>query len=102
MSRAKQRLSAELAEISYRGLVGIWVINQLWVADITYIRLREESVYLAVVLDALSRRVVGWALDDSLHAALVLRALRSAIEERRPAPGLVHHSVYDDNGLSQV
>jgi transposase InsO family protein len=67
-------------------------INQLWVADLTYIRLREEFVYLAVVLDAFSRRVVGWALDDSLHAALVLRALRSAIEQRRPAPGLVHHS----------
>jgi transposase InsO family protein len=67
-------------------------INQLWVADITYIRLREEFVYLAVVLDAFSRRVVGWALDDSLHAALVQRALRSAIQQRRPAPGLVHHS----------
>ncbi len=67
-------------------------INQLWVADITYIRLREEFLYLAVVLDAFSRRVVGWALDDSLHAALVLRALGMAIRERQPAPGLVHHS----------
>lgn len=67
-------------------------INQLWVADITYIRLRQQFVYLAVVLDAYSRRVVGWALDDSLHAPLVLAALRKAILERNPAAGLVHHS----------
>jgi transposase InsO family protein len=67
-------------------------INQLWVADITYIRLREQFVYLAVVLDAFSRRVVGWALHDSLQASLVLAALRQALGERQPAPGLVHHS----------
>ena len=65
-------------------------MDQLWVADITYIRLREEFVYLAVVLDAFSRRVVGWAVDDSLHAPLAMAALRKAIGERRPAPGLVH------------
>lgn len=67
-------------------------INQLWVADITYIRLREQFLYLAVVMDAFSRRVVGWSLDDSLEASLVVRALRNAIAERKPAPGLVHHS----------
>jgi transposase InsO family protein len=67
-------------------------INQLWVADITYIRLREVFVYLAVVLDAFSRRVVGWAVDNSLHAPLAIAALRMAIAQRRPAPGLVHHS----------
>jgi putative transposase len=67
-------------------------IDQLWVADITYIRLREAFVYLAVVLDAFSRRVVGWAVDDSLHAPLAIAALRKAIAQRRPAPGLVHHS----------
>lgn len=67
-------------------------INQLWVADITYIRLREQFLYLAVVMDAFSRRVVGWSLDDSLEASLVVRALRNALAERRPAPGLVHHS----------
>jgi putative transposase len=67
-------------------------MNQLWVADITYIRLRQEFLYLAVVMDAYSRRVVGWALDDSLHTPLVLAALRQAIAERKPAPGLVHHS----------
>jgi putative transposase len=67
-------------------------INQLWVADITYIRLREQFLYLAVVLDAYSRRVVGWSLDDSLEAWLVVSALRNAIAERKPAAGLVHHS----------
>ena len=67
-------------------------INQLWLADITYIRLRQQFLYLAVVIDAYSRRVVGWALHDSLRASLVLTALRRAIAERRPAPGLVHHS----------
>ncbi|MBZ5629407.1 MAG: IS3 family transposase [Acidobacteriia bacterium] len=67
-------------------------IDQLWVADITYIRLRWEFVYLAVVLDAYSRRVVGWALDVTLEAELALTALRIALAERRPPPGLVHHS----------
>ena len=67
-------------------------INQLWVADITYIRLRTEFVYLAVVLDAFSRRVIGWALGQTLEAQLAVSALRMAILERQPAPGLVHHS----------
>ncbi len=67
-------------------------INQLWVADITYIRLASEFVYLAVVLDAFSRKVVGWALDRTLTARLPLLALERAIAERQPAPGLVHHS----------
>src|SRR6202043_2641341 len=67
-------------------------INQLWVADITYIRLRTEFVYLAVVLDAFSRRVIGWALVRTLEAALAITALRMALIERQPAPGLVHHS----------
>jgi putative transposase len=71
-------------------------INQLWVADITYIRLRQEFVYLAVVLDAFSRKVVGWALDRTLTARLPLLALQRAITERQPAPGLVHHS---DRGI---
>jgi len=67
-------------------------INQLWVADITYLRLRCEFVYLAVVLDAYSRRVVGWALGRTLEAELALTALRMAVAERRPAAGMVHHS----------
>ena len=68
-------------------------LNQLWVADITYIRLREEFVYLAVILDAFSRRVVGWAMADHLQASLAIDALTMALEERRPAWGsLIHHS----------
>jgi putative transposase len=67
-------------------------INQLWVADITYIRLRTEFIYLAVVLDAFSRRVIGWALGRTLEAELAVAALRMALTERQPAPGLVHHS----------
>jgi putative transposase len=67
-------------------------VNQLWRADITYIRLRAEFVYLAVVLDAYSRRVIGWALGRTLEAGLAVSALTMALRQRRPAPGLVHHS----------
>ena len=67
-------------------------INQLWVADITYIRLRREFVYLAVILDAFSRRCIGWALEHYLEAELALSALRMALATRQVAPGLVHHS----------
>jgi transposase InsO family protein len=67
-------------------------INQLWVADITYIRLETEFVYLAVILDAFSRRVIGWALDRGLEATLAVKALAMALGQRRPAPGFVHHS----------
>ncbi len=67
-------------------------INQLWVADITYIRLAVEFLYLAVLLDAFSRSCVGWALQRNLEAGLVLEALRMALQQRRPQPGLVHHS----------
>ncbi len=67
-------------------------IDQLWVADITYIRLQEEFVFLAVVLDAYSRRVIGWALDRTLEDDLTLGALRMALSERTVRPGLVHHS----------
>ena len=67
-------------------------VDQLWQSDITYIRLRESFVYLAVVLDAFSRRVVGWRLGETIEAELALGALRQALELRQPAPGLVHHS----------
>jgi transposase InsO family protein len=67
-------------------------INQLWVADITYIRLGTEFVYLAVILDAFSRKVVGWELDRTLAASLTMAALEKAVQARRPGPGLVHHS----------
>ncbi|HEV2224482.1 MAG TPA: IS3 family transposase, partial [Candidatus Acidoferrales bacterium] len=71
-------------------------VNQLWVADITYIRLEEEFVYLAVILDAYSRRVIGWHLDNVLDDSLSLAALRMALEGRTVPLGLVHHS---DRGL---
>ncbi len=67
-------------------------IDQLWVADITYIRLELEFVYLAVVLDAFSRRAIGWALERTLEDELSLAALRMALRARSPAAGLVHHS----------
>jgi transposase InsO family protein len=67
-------------------------VNQLWVADITYIRLEEEFVYLAVILDAYSRRVIGWHLDDTLSDSLSIAALRMALAQRPVPSGLVHHS----------
>lgn len=68
-------------------------LDQLWVADITYVRMLEEFAYLAIVLDAFSRRVVGWALDTQMQVKLVMSALMMAIAARRPQPGcLVHHS----------
>lgn len=75
-----------------RGLVPTG-LDQLWVADITYVRLREEFAFLAVLLDAFSRRVIGWALEKHLRADLATAALQMAIQARRPAPGsLIHHS----------
>ena len=67
-------------------------VNQLWVADITYVRLGRTEVFLAVVMDAFSRKIIGWNVGPSLAAELPLQALRNAIEARRPAPGLIHHS----------
>jgi putative transposase len=67
-------------------------INQLWVADITYIRLQREFGYLAVILDAFSRKVVGWTLDRSLASRLAITALEQGLAQRQPPPGLVHHS----------
>jgi len=66
--------------------------NQLWVADITYIRLTREFVYLAVILDAYSRRCIGWELSRHLDSALALAALRKALSVRSFTPGLIHHS----------
>jgi len=67
-------------------------INQLWVADITYIRLQAEFVYLAVILDTYSRKVVGWALGRTLASRLASAALEQAIRKRQPPLGVVHHS----------
>ena len=74
-----------------RGLVPTG-LDQIWVADITYVRLAGQFVYLAVVLDAFSRRVIGWALADHLEASLAIEALDMALTARNPAPGLIHHS----------
>jgi transposase InsO family protein len=79
----------------YRNLARSMVLtgtDQLWRADLTYIRLLEEFIYLAVILDAYSRRVIGWALDRTLQDSLTLSALRMALARRRLSPGLVHHS----------
>lgn len=66
--------------------------NQKWSTDITYIRTREGWLYLAVVMDLFSRRIVGWATSASLETSLVLVALRKAVDERKPPAGLLHHS----------
>ncbi len=66
--------------------------NHVWVSDLTYVPTREGWLYLATVLDLASRRVVGWATRETLEAELALAALRMALTDRRPAPGLVHHS----------
>jgi len=67
-------------------------VNQLWVADITYVRLREQFLYLAIVLDAFSRKAVGWELGEDLRAELPLRALDRALRDRPVQSGIVHHS----------
>ncbi len=67
-------------------------INQAWAADLTYIRTVNSFVYLAVILDLFSRKVIGWAISKHIDAELALAALRQAIETRKPAPGCVHHS----------
>jgi len=67
-------------------------INQLWVADITYVRLKQEFIYLAVILDVYSRRVIGWNISRELDSAIAIEALERALSERQPSSGLVHHS----------
>jgi putative transposase len=77
-------------------LMVLTTINQLWVADITYVRLQQEFIYLAVILDVYSRRVVGWSVSRQLDSSIAEQALEAALSQRRPAPGLVHHS---DRGI---
>jgi transposase InsO family protein len=68
-------------------------VNQIWVGDITYISLEDGTFcYLAILMDLFSRRIVGWHLADDMTESLVLRALRLAVKERQPQPGLIHHS----------
>lgn len=71
-------------------------VDQLWVADITYIHLEEEFVYLAVVMDAFSRKIIGWHVDRTLEASLAVTALQMALEQRAVGPDLIHHS---DRGI---
>jgi putative transposase len=73
--------------------------NQLWIADLTYLRTWEGWLYLAAVQDAYSRRIVGWSMADHMRAELVVDALTMAVARRRPAPGLIHHS---DQGSQYV
>jgi transposase InsO family protein len=77
---------------NYAAKMQVSASDQLWVADLTYVRLRETFLYLAVVLDAHSRRVIGWELGETLEASLAVNALRKALESRAAAPGIVHHS----------
>jgi len=72
--------------------LALTAVNQLWVADITYVRLREAFLYLAILLDAYSRRVIGWELGEDLTADLALGALNRALADRSIAPGIMHHS----------
>ena len=78
--------------LNLAGRMKLTGIDQLWVADITYIRLKAEFVYLAVILDGHSRKVVGWALERTLASRLAVAALNQAVAVRQPLPGLVHHS----------
>jgi transposase InsO family protein len=87
LSRHKWRVVPNLAR--NLELTGI---DQLWVADITYVATREGFLYLAFILDVHSRRIVGWAMENHLRTELVVDALRMAVWRRKPAPGLVHHS----------
>ena len=88
-TRSNHKLEVYLNLASRMELTGL---HQLWVADITYIRLQAEFVYLAVILDGFSRKVVGWELDRTLAGRLTIAALERAIESRQPPPGVVHHS----------
>jgi putative transposase len=70
----------------------ITAINEAWVADITYIRITSCFVYLSVLLDLFSRKAIGYAVSQSLHASLTLEALGMALSQRDPSPGCIHHS----------
>src|SRR3954453_13178755 len=76
--------------------------NVLWIADVTYLRTWEGWLYLAAVQDAFSRRIVGWSMADHMRAELVVDALQMAVARRRPAPGLVTHSVQGSQYVSLV
>jgi transposase InsO family protein len=79
--------------------MGVTGLDQVWVADITYIRIKNGFVYLAIILDVYSRRIVGWAISKRLTREVALEALECAIERRKPLPGLIHHS---DQGVQYL
>ena len=85
---ALQQAAADLVERNFASEEP----DQLWVADITYVRSKEGFVYLAFILDACSRKVVGWSMATHLRTGIVVDALQMAIARRKPSPGLVHHS----------
>ena len=74
-------------------------VNQVWASDITYIRINKGFIYLAVILDLYSRKVIGWALSKKIDRNLTLNALRMAIERRKPPRGVIHHS---DRGVQYL
>jgi putative transposase len=98
-ARSEKKFGATEVYINLANRMRLTGINQVWVADITFVRLKREFVYLAAVLDRFSRRVVGWDLDRTLTTRLPLAALRMALLNRNPGPGLVHHS---DRGVQYV
>ena len=90
-SRHSHPIAANLLDRQF-GVEQVAGPNRVWVSDLTYVPTREGWLFLATVLDLASRRVVGWAMRETLEAELALAALRMALADRRPAPGLVHHS----------
>lgn len=72
--------------------VAVTEVNQVWAGDITYIGVQNKFAYLAVLMDLFSRKIVGWSLDLNMEAPLVITALKQAIKQRQPAPGLIHHT----------
>jgi putative transposase len=92
--RTTHRISLKQAapDLVGRNFAAVEEPDRLWVADITYVRSREGFLYVAFILDACSRRVVGWSMATHLRTELVVDALQMAIARRKPAPGLVHHS----------
>lgn len=89
---SKKYRSRDTVQVNLAAHMNLTSTDQLWVADITHVRVKRVFVYLAVVLDRFSRRVVGWALGRTLTSRLPMAALSRALEERTPSPGLVHHS----------
>ncbi len=67
-------------------------LNQVWVSDITYVRIQTGFIFVAIILDLCSRKVIGWAISKRINAELAVKALKMAIDERKPDPGCIHHS----------